>query len=218
VSERLPQPDLARIGGTSFKSTDVKVLPADTRVVRVHALDGAHPIQWNEFRSFGPTGSRFDHQPPPPRSHPQRRVMYLAHNRNALTCALAEYFQDGGGGILPLDLTRNRPAITVFDLEHDVRLLDLTSGWVTRAGGNQAINSGRRSTSRAWARAIYKSHPSIDGLLYPSSVWGPGRCVVLWERANHSLPKNAVASRPLDDPYLRRPIAKAADELNTFTL
>lgn len=196
----------------------MKVLVAGTRVVRVHPLGGAHPIQWNELRSFGPTGSRFDHQTPPPRTHPVRRVLYVAHARNAFTCALAEYFQDGGGGILPLDLTRNRPAATIFDLENSVRLLDLTSGWVTRAGGNQAINSGRRSTSRAWARAIYKFHPSIDGLLYPSSVWGPGRCAVLWERADHCLPKTAIASRPLDDPYLRRPIAKAADELNTFIL
>jgi RES domain len=218
MSEQLPQPDLDRIRSTTPRTKDLKVMKAGTRVTRIHALGGAHPIPWNEFRAWGPTKSRFDHQPPPPKSHPSRRVLYVAHTRTAFTAALAEYFQDDGGGILPLDLTRNRPTMTIFELERDLELLDLSSGWITRAGGNQAIASGKRSASRAWARSIYKTHPTIQGLIYPSSVWGPGRCAVLWERAQRCMPSNALASRPLDDPYLRRPIAQAAHDLNTFTV
>jgi hypothetical protein len=218
VSERLPHPDLTRIGGTAIRSSDIKILLAGTKLVRVHALSGQFPIQWNEFRAWGPTRSRFDHQPPPPSLHPSRRVAYVAHSKTAFTGAIAEYFQEGGGGIAPLDLSRNRPTMTVFGLGENVKLLNLSAGWLTRAGGNQAIASGLRSQARAWARAIYKAHPDIDGLAYPSSVWGPGRCAVLWERAEHCLPASALASRPLDDPYLKILIARAASELNTYTI
>jgi hypothetical protein len=218
VTERLPQPDATRIRDTPIRKGDLKIIAAGTHVVRVHALGGSHPIGWDQFRSWGPTRSRFDHQSPPTKAHPSRRVAYVAYGRNAFTCSLAEFFQDDGGGILPFDLERNRPAMSVFEMASDVRLLNLSAGWVIRAGGNQAITSGRRTTSRAWARAIYRHHAEVEGLAYPSSVWGPGRCVVLWERAEHCLPTTALGSRSLDDPYLRRPIIKAAHDLNTFTL
>ena len=92
--------------------------------------------------------------------------------------------------------------ITTFDLAADLALLDLESGWVTRAGGNQAFTSGLRSRSSEWARAIYR-HVQVHGLSYGSSVWAPGLCVALWERAAPSFPLSPLASRLLDDPARR---------------
>lgn len=214
----MPPPVTARVRDTPMEPDDLLVLPVGTRVVRVHPLGGTHPVAWNEFRSWGPTRSRFDHHTLPVRSHPTRRVAYVTHGATAFTAALAEYFQDDGGGVLPLALTFRRPAASVIDLVADVRLLNLDRGWVTRAGGNQAIGTGSRVRSRQWARAIYRHHSDIAGLAYRSSVWGPGLCVALWERAEGAFPHAPEATRTLDDPYLAVPIAAAAIHLKTYPL
>ncbi len=91
-------------------------------------------------------------------------------------------------------------------------------GWVTRASGSQAISTGTRVRSREWARAIYRAHPHLVGLAYRSSVWGPGRCAVLWERAERAFPKTPSATRTLDDPALAIPIATPATKLGTFAV
>src|SRR5207253_3123453 len=103
-------------------------------------------------------------------------------------------------------------------LARDIQLLDLDAGWVTRAGGNQAITSGRRSRSREWARAIYAELPAVDGLAYISSVWGPGRCIALWDRGSDAFPAAPLNSRRLDDPVLDAAVANAAIALGTYAL
>lgn len=170
------------------------------------------------MRSYGPTMSRFDHHTTPRRAHPARSIAYLTHGPTRFVAAIAEYFQDANGGVGPIDRSDRQPAITQFELVGDLRLLDLDGGWVTRAGGNQAIISGRRSRAREWARAIYSEHPSLQGLAFGSSVWGPGHCIALWDRGSSVIPAAPLTSRTLDDPVLDVALANAALALGTYLL
>lgn len=216
MSEKLPPPPAAKIRATHIDDSELVVIDPGALLVRIHPLAGDHPCAWDELRAWGPTASRFDHQPPPPRTHPRRKVAYVTYGPEAFTAAIAEYFQDEGGGIGPIDRTHRAPQATVLSPTTQLRLLDLASGWVTRAGGNQAICSGPRRRAQEWARAIYKHHRKhIDGLAYPSSVWGPGRCAVLWEGARHALPDRPVATRALADPVLLDLVADASERLGT---
>lgn len=218
MSERLPPPEGARIRATTPTPDEVQVLPSGSIVVRVHPLGGVHPVAWNELRGFGPTTSRFDHQPPPRGNHPRRRIAYLTTGTEAFVSALAEWFQDDGGGVAPFDLARLQPAITVFETAAELVLLDLDSGWVTRAGGNRAIRTGPRDVCRDWSRAIYRHHRALHGLAFGSSIWGPGRCLALWERAADAFPAAPIAARQLDDPALTLAVMDAARRLGTYVL
>lgn len=218
MSERLPRPDAARIRDTIPAAGEIAVLAPGTTFVRVHPLGGAHPIGWNELRSFGPTRSRFDHQPLPRRNHPTRRIAHLTTGPNAFVAALAEYFQDDAGGVGPFDSALRLPTITLFETALELSLLDLDSGWVTRAGGNQAIRTGPRGLCREWARAIHRHHTNLHGLVFGSSVWGPGRCVVVWERAVGAFPAAPTATRRLDDPTIAPAVVNAALTLGTYVL
>ncbi|MCC5951145.1 MAG: RES domain-containing protein [Acidimicrobiia bacterium] len=218
MSERLLRPDAGRIRDTAPGAHDLAKLPAGATLVRVHPLGGVHPSAWNELRSFGPTKSRFDHQPPPRRNHPRRRIGYLTTGPTAFVAALAEHFQDDSGRVGPFDLAIGLPTITLFETAEDLTLLDLDAGWVTRAGGNQAIRSGPRGVCRDWARAIYRHHTTLHGLAFGSSVWGPGRCIVMWERATGVFPAAPTATRRLDDPALAPAVMNAALTLGTYVL
>lgn len=218
MTERLPPPDGARIRDTLPAPDEIRILPAGSALVRVHPLGGPHPTAWNELRSLGPTSSRFDHQPLPRRDHPRRRIAYLTMGTDAFVAALAEWFQDDGGGVAPFALALRRPAITILESAVEIRLLDLDSGWVTRAGGNQSIRTGPRRVCRDWARAIYRHHPDLHGLVFGSSTWGPGRCLALWERATSAFPSAPIATRQLDDPALILAVMDAARRLGTYVL
>lgn len=177
------------------------------------------------MRSWGPTRSRFDHHTLPARTQ-RREIAYLAYGgKTALTTAIAEYFQaETGAGIRPIDATLDHPTATMFETAVDLVLLDLASGWVTRAGGNQAICAGPRSKSREWARAIYAVYgrkgraPHLVGLAYPSSVWGPGRCIALWETGKAAFPSAPSVTRSLADPAFEPAVAKAALDLGSFVV
>lgn len=144
-------------------------------------------------------------------------IAYLTRGRNAFTAALAEYFQDDEGGVLPIRVSLNRTAVSVIRPTRALRLLNLDGGWVTRAGGNQAIHSGSRAMARQWAQEIHRHH-DVDGVAYSSSVWGPGRCIALWERAESAMPAEPTAHRLLDDPAISDAVAAAAVRLGTFIL
>jgi hypothetical protein len=214
LSERLPPPDGRRIAATQPRPEELLLLEAATVLVRVHPTGGPRPKAWDEFRFYGPTKSRFDHQTLPRRVNAKRGIAYLTIGPTAFVAAIAEYFQDDGGGIGPIDRHHRAPAVTTLALDADLTLLDLESGWVTRAGGNQAITSGPRGRSRDWSRALYR-HVAVDGLSYGSSVWAPGRCVALWERARHAFPAAPLSSRLLSDPLIESAVAGAADDLKT---
>ncbi len=222
MSERLPLPVPARVRATVPQPDELVVLSAGTAVVRAHPLGGAHPSSWDAIRDWGPTKGRFDHHTPPPRAQ-RRGIAYLAWGPDALTTALAEYFQDdSGAGVGPLDLVAGRPAITLFALASEVALLDLSGSWTTRAGGNQAICNGPRWRSRQWARAVYAAFGNpgtahaVQGLAYRSSVWGPGHCAALWQTARGVFPPALLATRLMDDPSVRPALAKAAEKLGSY--
>jgi len=221
VSERLPSPLGPRVRDTTIHEPDLVVLTLGERLVRIHSLAGPYPSAWDEFRAYGPTSSRFDHHPSPVRRHPRRRIAYLTRSATAFTAAVAEYYQDGGASVGPIDTGNRRPAVSVIDITRPLRLLDLDGGWITRAGGNQAIRTGPRGRARQWARAIYQHHGGpngLDGLAYSSSVWGPGRCVTLWDRAEDAFPPTPTAHRTLDDPVLATPVASAAESLGSYVI
>jgi hypothetical protein len=187
-------------------------------------MGGSYPTRWNQLRSFGPTKSRFDQHTLPARNQ-RRSIAYLTSGDDAFTTAIAEYFQDeSGAGVGPIDVNLDQPTASMWLTATPLLLLDLASGWMTRAGGNQAICSGPRSVSREWARAIYATYgkkgrtPFIVGLAYRSSIWGPGTCLCLWETGQGAFPDAPAATRALADPVMARAVAKAADTLRTLAL
>ena len=218
MSEHLPAPDPARVRRTVPTASEIVVVPAGTRIARIHPLGGDPPRAWDELRRFGPTDARFDHHPPPPREHARSAIAYASVGEAAFTTALAEWFQDGAGRVGPFQLAHRRAALTLFETTAELRLLDLDGGWITRAGGNQAVRTGPRRRSRPWAGAIHGANPALHGLAYGSSLWGPGRCLALWERSQPAWPVAPLATRLLDDPTLRRPIVAAANALGTFVI
>lgn len=188
---------------------------AGARLVRVFFREGPHPSDWMDLRTEGPLASgRFDHhQPGVP-----AKVMYLARRgdpptrMDGLACALAETFQMSR----VIDVTTRQPWVVWWMPTRPLRLLDLGSTWTSRAGGNQALCSGDRGTSRSWAREIHAAGPkwpgpTLDGLTWPSSVVGPGRSVVITERAADAVPYRPDLLRPLADPGLGPAVQRAAE-------
>ncbi len=104
-------------------------LPAGTLLWRVYAAGGAHPARWDEFRAFGPVATmRFDHHTPP-RLQQERAILYGA--TEIATC-VAEAFQ----AARTIDCAARAPRLVGFLLREDLRLLDLTGPWPTRAGAS----------------------------------------------------------------------------------
>lgn len=175
----------------------IRVLRQDSAVSRVYPAAGRYPVQWHEFRRWGPTASRFDHQPESATEHAALGIMYGAVQGvitdgkpyPAFVTALGEYYQRDRE-IAPMN-TADWTAVIL--LARPVRLLDLgDTDWVTVAGGNAAIFAGERSQSRKWARAIHANY-RVDGIIYSSSVNPAGRAVALWERAEDAMPSRADA-------------------------
>lgn len=185
---------------------EIHVVPAGAVLWRVYFRAGAHPSRWNGFRSFGPTGARFDHQPPPPRRHRTRAILYASDSGPT---SLAEVFQQ----TRVIDRLAASPALAAFRLARDVQLLDLTGAWPTRAGASMAINSGSRAMARAWSRAIYAAYSHVEGLRYASSMNANQPAFALYERARTSLPAVAALDIPLVTPALAAPLAAAAIRL-----
>jgi len=185
---------------------DIAILPQGSELWRIYYRGGDHPTRWNEFRSFGPSNSRFDHHIPP--AHVQSRAILYA-TRNPKTC-LAEVYQETH----LIDRSRNKPWLAGFKLHRDVALLDLSGTWPTRAGASMAINSGPRPRARRWSRAIYDGYLGlIEGLLYPSSMNANEPAIAFYEPANPCLPKAPTFHRPLDDPNLDPYLRSAAHGL-----
>lgn len=174
---------------------------------RVYRAGGAHPTAWSRFRSFGPLATaRFDHQPPPPHDDPDIAVLYAALD---ITGAVAEAFQMAR----TIDRAREEPWLVGFEPLRSVTALDLTGAWPTRAGASQAIATGRRDIARAWSRAVDTTFPSIQALLYRSSMVGGSRNVVLYERAADAVPAHPLLHMPLTHPGLELPLRRVAGRL-----
>lgn len=177
---------------------DVRVVPAHTVVWRLFFAGGDHPTTWDAFRAWGPTTSRFDHHLPPPRAQ-ERAILYAAAGPRALTTTLAEVFQE----TRVVERRPRAPVLSSWALRRDVRLLDLTRTWPTRAGASMALSTGRHDRARAWSMAIYEAFPDLDGLYYPSSMHAHEPCIALYERARDAVPARPLLHRHLTDPVMR---------------
>ena len=84
----------------------------------------------------------------------------------------------------------------------DLRLLDLTGPWPTRAGASMLLASGPRGRARDWSRQVYAAYPQVQGLWYPSSMHAHARSAALYERARAALPPEPLVDLALGDPRL----------------
>lgn len=205
MTEHLPEPDLARF--PTLRDDHLRILPAGSTIGRIYFADDGYGYLWHSFRHWGPGRSRFDPHPLPRGHYPDHSVMYGApkeigtdgpKRQDPFEVALLEVFRDDG-----IDTTQNTPEFVLFETARDLELLNLaSSGWVTEAGGNQAISSGSREQSRKWARIIHDTYPGIDGVYYPCSHLPGAFSLALWARAENALQSSPVFRKPLADPSL----------------
>ncbi|MFN8634111.1 MAG: RES family NAD+ phosphorylase [Chloroflexota bacterium] len=182
-----------------------KIVPTDSALFRVYFRGGPFPVTWNHLRYYGPTHARFDHHLPPARIQ-NRGILYASdHPRTPL----AEVFQVSR----TIDARRDEPWLVGFRLSREIRLLDLTGLWPTRAGASMAIASGLRSTARRWSSTIYEAYSGADGLWYGSSMHANAPCVALYERGASALPARPSFHRALADDTLRAFLETSADLL-----
>ena len=168
-------------------------------------------MAWNEFRHFGPTDARWDHQllDGAGLPHVQERSVYYAA-RDATTC-FAEFFQ----ATRRIDRAYQAPWLVVFELASPLFLLDLAGDFATRMGASMAIHSGSRKRARGWARDLYDAMPSIQGILYPSSMNGGAPSVAFNDRAERAgpFPAHPIFHRALADDVMLDPLKHAAAAL-----
>lgn len=219
MSERLAAPDINLF--PPLETRHVRELPAGMLLARIHAQAGPHPYRWNEFRQWGPTTSRFDHQAPPAHQDAGRAVMYATPNlpgtdnrlRTLRTC-VAECFRERGN----IELSRDDHYLVLFRLARPLRLLNVAdSDWVALAGGNAAISSGPRAVCRDWARAIWERYTGpdrLDGLIYTCSNIPSDRSVALWEPALTAVPPKPALHLPLTSADLRADLETIAIQLH----
>lgn len=180
-------------------------MPAGAILWRLYFRGGRHPTFWNTFRSFGPTGSRFDHQLPPPRLQ-ERSILYCA--AEGPTC-LAEVFQE----TRVIDRAARDSWLVAFELVRPLMLLDLTGSWPTRAGASMALSTGPRPRAQRWAQVIYEAYKEAQGIYYPSSMHANRPAIAIWERGAEVMPSIPVFHRPLLDPALLPVLSRVAHEI-----
>ena len=188
-------PDPPDVAALAAIPPAIATLAPSSQLYRIYFQAGPHPTTWDAFRTWGPTGSRFDPHEPPPCVQPDRAVLYAAGD---LPTCLAEVYQD----FRVVNRARAAPALVGFHPSRPLRLLDLTGTWITRVGASGAIATGPRDRARRWARALHAAYPDVDGLLYRSSMNGAGLCTALWSPAQDALPASPALHRRLDDPVL----------------
>lgn len=173
---------------------------------RIHSTAGAHPMQWNDLREFGPMASmRWDPQPSPAGVHPGVGVAYVGTD---VTTAFAEVFQSRRA----INLTPHR-ALSAWIPERHLRLLDLTGLWPIKHGASASLHAAPKSTCRNWARSIHEQlGEQIDGLYAPSTMTLTPM-VVLYSGSATAFPVAPSFSRPLSHGAVRMLAIRAASAL-----
>ena len=200
---KFPEPpaDLAAIPPAT------RILPTGLELWHLYFQGGAHPRSWYGFRSYGPVASaRFDHHIGPP--HDQERAIFYGGSLGNL--CVAEVFQQER----VIDRRKDEPWLVGFTLTRDVTVLDLCGTWPTRAGASMAISSGQRARARRWSAAIYAAYPHIEGLWYPSSMYGNEPAVAFYERARAAVGGTLFFHLPLSARGLVRPLYRLAKEIS----
>ena len=186
-------------------------LPAGSALARVYYTSSAHPLAWNQFRSFGPLNFRWDHHLPTVAAEPREpggAVYYAA--ANAVTC-LAEVFQ----ATRRIDRVYQAPWLVIFNTLRALSLLDLTGDCAPRMGASMAIHSGSRVRARGWTRDLYEAFADAEGLVCASSMHGDAPAFALNERALRAtlFPPHPEFHRALADDVLLDPLKHAAQAL-----
>lgn len=209
-----PPPDPATLRALLRPEHDLHAVPAGTRLVRVFTAGGRHPQRWNAFRRVGPLAhGRFDPQQPgepgaPERLEPSAGVIYFSMSART---SIAEVFQ----ATSIVDRRTREPHLVVVRPVRELRLLDLTGLWPTRAGASQAISSGPKDRTQAWARAIRAAHPELDGVWFRSSMDSGDPALSLWDPpAADALPPRPDLLVPLSHPGLALPLGRICEQLN----
>lgn len=190
----------------------VHAVPAGTLLWRVYFRGGPHPVDWSDFRQFGPLPhGRFDHHLPDDLDQPQLQslgILYAAEI--ALTC-FAEVFQQ----TRVIDRSYKHPWLVAWKTQAPIDLLDLTGSFPTQAGASMALMTGPRSAARTWARALYSAYPALQGLYYPSSMYANRPTMAFNERAQATglLPARPSFHRALADETLLTVVRNAARTL-----
>jgi hypothetical protein len=205
-----PRPDVLK--SVLRPDNDLVELTSATRLVRIFVTGGTHRQRWNAFRYTGPLPhARFDPHPVNGAGTPGSGSLYFGLS---VRTSIAEVYQSTS----IVDRTTRRPHLVVFRPSRTLVLLNLCGLWPTRAGASQAISSGPKLTTQAWARAIRAAHPDLDGVWYRSSMDAGDPAVCLWDPAAASaLPESPEVLVPLDYPGLDLPLARICAELN-YTL
>ena len=130
-------PSRARLRDVAPRGSEICVLGTGTRVWRIYRRE-PHSTRWSDFRHHGPLdAARFDHHIDDPPSTVTRSILYAAER--PMTC-IAEVFQHDDR----IDPFTGAPRLAEFAFRTDLRLLDVASTWITRAGGSMAISAGER--------------------------------------------------------------------------
>jgi hypothetical protein len=173
---------------------------------RIHRTNGEHVLPWNTPRNYGPLASmRWDPQPGPQPGSGADGVLYAAVD---VATSLAEAYQT----TRVIDTRTGAPALTAWEPERPLRLLDVSGTWLLRNTASAALLAAPRSTCRRWARAIYTTWPDLDGLHAPSTMTGRPT-IVLWRAGANSIPKTPSFSRPLTHPLVWSIAQAAAAEI-----
>jgi hypothetical protein len=139
---------------------------SDRPLWRIHFTATQFPQAWNGMRAWGPLDSaRWDAHPLPAGEHPETGVAYLAFD---VTTCLAEVFQ----ATRFVDVHEGAPYITLFRLTRPLRVLDVSGDWLMKAGARASVAMGKKSRTRAWARAVREAWPDLDGVVSNSAVAG----------------------------------------------
>ena len=183
-----------------------KLIPAGAIFFRVYFRASRHRATWRSFRTYGPTDARFDHHLRPPHDQ-ERGILYIAlHPRTAL----AEVFQRRR----TINTRRMDPWLVGFETATELRLLDLTGLWPTRASASMALSTGPHARTRPWSRAAYEAYPDLHGLWYASSMDSMRGCAALFERASRAMPSAPAFHRALADISLRALLEHWSTQLN----
>jgi len=193
-------------GPLDFQELDIATWHAP--LYRIHRITGTYAVKWNDFRIFGPISScRWDHHPSPIGIHPEHGILYAA---SSPLVAFAEVFQNRR--MIKVDGNR---MLTGWEPVRPLRLIDLTSNWPVRNGAGRALVAGPRSTTRAWAAAIFNQAPEfVDGILADSTLSGGNtKVVVLWQqRCADAFPATPALAASLDSPAVAGLVVDAAKQ------
>ncbi|MET1255308.1 RES domain-containing protein [Aliikangiella maris] len=193
-----------------LQANDIITIPSERILWRIYNRRGEYPVKWYDFRYFGPTASRFDHQLRDAEQNSflqDRGIMYVGHNGPV---CVAEFFQVSR----VIDRHFREPWLVGFKPLRPLKLLNLKSLFVTRVGTSTAINSGPKKRARAWSRLFYESYPQIDGLCYGSSMHNYDDSFALYERALDAIPESPHFHSALSDRRMEKILFKVSVNIN----